>query len=126
MDEQELDRVGVFTYSKEDGTPAAAFENQIDEQLANQWRDEIMELQQEISLDKNELLVGSVIPVIIEGYSADDDVYVGRTYRDAPSVDGMVFVSCDYELMSGQIVDVKIEEAGPYDMIGGVMDESAE
>lgn len=126
LDEQELDRVGVFTYSKEDGTPAAAFENQINEQLAHQWRDEIMELQQEISFDKNERFVGTVMQVIIEGYSADDDVYVGRTYRDAPSVDGMVFVSCDYELMSGQIVDVKIENAGPYDMIGGVWDEFAE
>lgn len=126
LDEQELDRVGVFTYSREDGTPAATFENQIDEETAEQWRNEIMELQQEISLDKNETFVGKIMQVIIEGYSSDDDVYVGRTYRDAPSVDGLVFVNCDYELMSGQIVDVRINEVGPYDMIGGIVDESAE
>lgn len=126
LDEQELDRVGVFTYSREDGTPAATFENQIDEETAGQWRNEIMELQQEISLDKNETFVGKIMQVIIEGYSSDDDVYVGRTYRDAPGVDGLVFVNCDYELMSGQIVDVRINEVGPYDMIGGIVDESAE
>ena len=123
LDEQELDRVGVFTYSREDGTPAATFENQIDEETAEQWRNEIMELQQEISLDKNETFVGKIMQVIIEGYSSDDDVYVGRTYRDAPGVDGLVFVNCDYELMSGQIVDVRINEVGPYDMIGGIVDE---
>ena len=126
LDEQELDRVGVFTYSREDGTPAATFENQIDEETAEQWRNEIMELQPEISLDKNETFVGKIMQVIIEGYSSDDDVYVGRTYRDAPGVDGLVFVNCDYELMSGQIVDVRINEVGPYDMIGGIVDESAE
>lgn len=126
LDEQELDRVGVFTYSREDGTPAETFENQIDEETAEQWRNEIMELQQEISLDKNETFVGMIMQVIIEGYSSDDDVYVGRTYRDAPGVDGLVFVNCDYELMSGQIVDVRINEVGPYDMIGGIVDESAE
>ncbi len=126
LDEQELDRVGVFTYSREDGTPAATFENQIDEETAEQWRNEIMELQQEISLDKNETFVGKIMQVIVEGYSSDDDVYVGRTYRDAPGVDGLVFVNCDYELMSGQIVDVRINEVGPYDMIGGIVDESAE
>lgn len=126
LDEQELDRVGVFTYSREDGTPAATFENQIDEETAEQWRNEIMELQQEISLDKNEAFVGKIMQVIIEGYSSDDDVYVGRTYRDAPGVDGLVFVNCDYELMSGQIVDVRINEVGPYDMIGGIVDESTE
>ena len=126
LDEQELDRVGVFTYSREDGTPAATFENQIDEETAEQWRNEIMELQQEISLDKNETFVGKIMQVIIEGYSSDDDVYVGRTYRDAPGVDGLVFVNCDYELMSGQIVDVRINEVGPYDMIGEIIDESAE
>ncbi len=126
LDEQELDRVGVFTYSRENGTPAATFENQIDEETAEQWRNEIMELQQEISLDKNETFVGKNMQVIIEGYSSDDDVYVGRTYRDAPGVDGLVFVNCDYELMSGQIVDVRINEVGPYDMIGGIVDESAE
>lgn len=126
LDEQELDRVGVFTYSREEGTPAASFQNQIDGATAEKWKDEIMELQQEISMDKNETFIGKVMQVIVEGYSSDDDVYVGRTYRDAPGVDGLVFVSCDYELMSGQIVNVRIDEVGPYDMIGGIVDESAE
>lgn len=123
IDETEFDRLGVFTYSREEGTPAAAFENQIDDETASGWRDEIMELQQEISIDKNMELVGTVQKVIIEGYSPEDNVYVGRTYRDAPNVDGMVFVECDYELISGTIVDVRIKEAGPYDLIGGITDE---
>ena len=123
LDEMELDRVGVFTYSREDGTPAAGFDNQIDEELAATWRDEIMELQQEVSLDKNLEMVGKSYKVIIEGYSPEDDVYVGRTYKDAPNVDGLVFVNCDYELISGTIVDVVITEAGPYDLIGEIKDE---
>ena len=123
IDEMEFDRLGVFTYSREDGTPAASFDNQVDEELASNWRDEIMELQQEVSLDKNQELVGNIQKVIIEGYSPEDDVYVGRTFRDAPNVDGMVFVECDYELISGTIVDVMIKEAGPYDLIGGIVDE---
>lgn len=126
IDEMEFDRLGVFTYSREDGTPAAGFENQVDGETATRWRDEIMELQQEVSLDKNLQLVGSKIKVIVEGYSPDEDVYVGRTYRDAPGVDGLVFISCDYELMSGEIVDVTISEAGPYDLIGGIEDEFTE
>lgn len=122
LDEMELDRVGVFTYSKEDGTPAASYPNQVPSELANTWRDEIMELQQEISFDKNEALIGTIQQVIVEGYSPDDDVYVGRTYRDAPNVDGLVFIKCDYELFSGTIVNVRIDEAGPYDLIGGIED----
>lgn len=125
IDEMEFDRLGVFTYSKEEGTPAADYPDQIDEDTAVKWRNEIMELQQEVSLDKNINLIGTVQKVIIEGYSPDDDVYVGRTYRDAPNVDGMVFVECDYELISGTIVDVLIKEAGPYDLIGGIVDELA-
>ncbi len=122
LDEIELDRVGVFTYSKEDGTPAAHYPDQVPAELASNWRDEIMELQQEISYDKNQELIGTIQQVIVEGYSPDDDVYVGRTYRDAPNVDGLVFLNCDYELISGTIVNVRIDEAGPYDLIGGVVD----
>ena len=121
LDEVELDRVGVFTYSREEGTPAAGFDNQIDEETAERWRDEIMELCQEISLDKNETMIGKTVKVIIEGYSPEEDVYVGRTYKDAPGVDGLVFVECDYELISGSIVDVIINESGPYDLIGKII-----
>lgn len=118
MDEMEFDRLGVFTYSKEEGTPASEYENQVDEQTAIRWRDEIMELQQEISQDINERFIGNDIDVIIEGYSPEEEVYVGRTYRDAPNVDGLVFVNTDRELMSGSIIPVTITDVGPYDMIG--------
>ena len=80
-----------------------------------------MVLCQEISLDKNETMIGKTVKVIIEGYSPEEDVYVGRTYKDAPGVDGLVFVECDYELISGSIVDVIINEAGPYDLIGCIL-----
>ena len=122
VDECEFDRLGVFTYSPEEGTPAADYENQVDGELAAKWRDEIMELQQEISYEKNQELIGSVQRVLIEGYLVEDDVYVGRTYRDAPGVDGIVFVSAPYELISGSFVDVKITEANEYDLTGVIVE----
>lgn len=122
VDECEFDRLGVFTYSPEEGTPAAEYEDQVDGELAVKWRDEIMELQQEISYEKNQQMIGSTQKVFIEGYLVDDDVYVGRTYRDAPGVDGIVFVSAPYELISGSFVDVKITEANEYDLTGVIVE----
>lgn len=122
VDECEFDRLGVFTYSPEEGTPAAEYEDQVDVELAAKWRDEIMELQQEISYEKNQQMIGSTQKVLIEGYLVDDDVYVGRTYRDAPGVDGIVFVSAPYELISGSFVDVKITEANEYDLTGVIVE----
>lgn len=122
VDECEFDRLGVFTYSSEEGTPAAEYEDQVDGELAVKWRDEIMELQQEISYEKNQQMIGSTQKVLIEGYLVDDDVYVGRTYRDAPGVDGIVFVSAPYELISGSFVDVKITEANEYDLTGVIVE----
>ena len=122
VDECEFDRLGVFTYSPEEGTPAAGYEDQVDGELAAKWRDEIMELQQEISYEKNQELIGSIQRVLIEGYLVEDDVYVGRTYRDAPGVDGIAFVSAPYELMSGSFVDVKITEANEYDLTGVIVE----
>lgn len=122
VDECEFDRLGVFTYSPEEGTPAAGYEDQVDGELAAKWRDEIMELQQEISYEKNQELIGFIQRVLIEGYLVEDDVYVGRTYRDAPGVDGIVFVSAPYELMSGSFVDVKITEANEYDLTGVIVE----
>ncbi len=122
VDECEFDRLGVFTYSPEEGTPAAEYEDQVDGELAAKWRDEIMELQQEISYEKNQQMVGTTQKVLIEGYLVDDDVYVGRTYRDAPGVDGIVFVSAPYELISGSFVDVKITEANEYDLTGVIVE----
>ncbi len=126
VNEMEFDRLGVFTYSPEEGTPAALFDNQVDEGLAEKRRDEIMALQQEISYEKNWALIGKIFDVLIEGYIPDDDMYVGRTYRDAPDVDGMVFIEAPYEIMSGTFVKVKITDANEYDLIGGIYDESAE
>ena len=123
LDEQELDRVGVFTYSREDGTPAATFENQIDEETAEQWRNEIMELQQEIAFEKNESRIGQEMDVMIEGYLPEDDVYVGRSYMDAPDVDGFVFLSTSWHLVTGDYVRVQIVQAQGYDLIGEVIEE---
>lgn len=120
VNESEFDRLGVFTYSPEEGTPAAGFDNQVEEQKAEAWRDDIMALQQEISYEKNQELIGKTFTVLIEGYVAEDDVYVGRTYRDAPEVDGMVFVAAPYELMSGTFVQVRITGANEYDLTGEI------
>lgn len=126
IDELEFDRLGVFTYSREEDTPAAAMPDQIDEEQKNIWRDELMELQQEISLDKAEAKVGMTLEAIVEGKVADESVYVGRTYMDAPGVDGYVFIHTDEELISGQFVDVRVTGASEYDLIGELTDESAQ
>lgn len=118
VDEMEFDRLGVFTYSQEEDTPAANFENQVDEEVKLTRRDELMELQQEISYDKAEQLVGRRLEVIIEGKAADEDVYVGRTYMDAPGVDGYIFINSEEELMSGDFAFVNVVKALEYDLIG--------
>ena len=122
VNESEFDRLGVFTYSPEEGTPAASFPDQIENEVAEKWRDDIMALQQEVSYDKNQELLGKTLTVLIEGYVAEDDVYVGRTYRDAPDVDGMVFVDAPYELMSGTFVQVRITDANEYDLTGEMIE----
>ena len=118
VDTMEFDRLGVFTYSPEEGTPAATMSEQIEEEVKENRRDRIMELQQEISLDKSAAMVGKTVQVMIEGKIADDDAYVGRSYKDAPNVDGYVFVNTNAQLMSGQIVSVNITGAMEYDLIG--------
>jgi len=121
-----FDRLGVFSYSPEEGTPAALFENQIDDDIKEARKDEIMALQQGISKSINEELVGKTYSVIIEGYMPEDRVYCGRTYRDAPDVDGMIFVSCPYELMSGDIINVRVSSSNEYDLIGEIINEYSE
>lgn len=121
----ELDRVGVFTYSREEGTPAADFENQIDEELKQARRDEAMELLMEISADKNEDFLGKKLECFVEGYSPEENVYVARSYRDAPGVDGYVFVTSEVTLNSGDFINVIITDAKDYDLIGE-FHESAE
>ena len=122
VDEMEFDRLGVFTYSPEEDTPAAVMPDQIDEEVKEQRRDAVMELQQEVSLDKSEEMVGKVIDCLIEGKIEDDDTYVGRSYKDAPNVDGFVFVKTGANLMSGDIVKVRIDGAMEYDLIGSLCD----
>lgn len=125
VDETEFDRLGVFAYSAEEDTPAFSFENQIDEKEKEKWRDEIMELQQEISMDKSCERIGKTYMVMIEGRVADENAYVGRTYMDAPDVDGYIFVNTEEELMTGDFVPVKVTGALEYDLIGEIDYESA-
>ena len=121
IDEMEFDRLGVFTYSPEEDTKAASLDNQVDEEVKLCRKDDIMELPQEISMDKSERLVGKEIEVIIEGKASDEDVYVGRSYMDAPSVDGYVFINSEEELMSGDFAKVRIVKAMEYDLIGDLI-----
>jgi len=124
--EMRFDRLGVFTYSKEEGTPAAKFENQIDEKTKIKRRDAIMALQHGISQELTAEKVGKVMKVLIEGKITDEDVYIGRTYQDAPDIDGEVFVEYEGELISGDFVDVRITAANDYDLIGEIIDEYCE
>lgn len=123
IDKVEFDRLGVFTYSKEDDTPAAIMDSQIEEEVKELRKNEIMELQQEISFEISQRMIGRTVKVMIEGKLPDENVYVGRTYKDAPNVDGFIFINCNYELMSGEFVNVKITEAKEYDVVGEIDDE---
>ena len=136
VDEMEFDRLGVFTYSAEEGTPAAEMDGQVDEEVKIARRNEIMELQQEISAEKAEGRIGKVYEVLVEGTVPVDSVngeafasimevnedgkkvYIGRTYMDAPDVDGQVFFEADYEIMSGELVEVEIIASDEYDLFG--------
>lgn len=124
--EMRFDRLGVFTYSKEEGTPAALFEDQIDEKTKIKRRDAIMALQHGISSALTAEKVGKTMKVLIEGKITDEDVYIGRTYQDAPDIDGEVFVEYEGELISGDFVDVRITASNDYDLIGEIVDEYSE
>lgn len=126
VDEMEFERVGVFTYSAEEDTPAYSYPDQIPEEVKEERRADVMELQQEIAFEHCENMVGKVLDVMIEGKVADEPAYVGRTYMDAPNVDGLIFVNADEMLMSGDFVRVKVTGANEYDLIGEVYLESAE
>ena len=122
IDECEFDRLGVFTYSREEDTVAAQMPDQIDEEIKEKYRDELMQLQQEISADRSAAMIGRIVRVMIEGFIPEDNTYVGRSYTDAPNVDGLVFVECDRELMSGDFIDVKIKGSTEYDLIGTIVE----
>ena len=116
--EMKFDRLGAFTFSPEEGTPAANMDGQIDEEVKEERKDYIMELQKRISAEKCEKFVGETIKVNVDGKMPEEGVYCARSYRDAPDIDGMVFFKADYDIMSGDWADVRIDEAGDYDLIG--------
>ena len=111
-------RLGAFTYSPEEGTKAAVMDNQIDEEVKSDWQAQVMELQEEVIFDKNETMKGRELYVFIEGKVADENAYIGRTYRDAPNVDGYIFINSDEELVTGDIAKVRVTGAYEYDLIG--------
>ncbi len=122
VDEMEFDRLGVFTYSPEEGTPAAEMPDQIDQEVKEERQAELMELQQEVAFDKAGEMKGREVLVMIEGKVADENAYVGRTYRDAPNVDGLIFINTEEELVSGDFVKVEVTGALDYDLIGGLVE----
>lgn len=126
IDTMEFDRLGVFTYSAEEDTPAANMPNQIEEEVKQDRQAELMELQQEISIDKGNDKIGTCVEVMIEGKVADENAYVGRTYGDAPNVDGYIFINTDTELMSGDFARVHVTGALEYDLIGELENEYTE
>lgn len=123
VSEMKFERLGVFPYSQEEDTPAAEFDEQIDEQLKEDRKDEIMQIQQEIAFEKSEDCIGKVLEVMVEGSLPDEGVYIARTYMDAPDVDGYVFVESDWNLMSGDFITVEIIGADGYDLIGKTVEE---
>lgn len=126
VDEMEFDRLGVFAYSQEEDTPAAIMEDQVPEEIKEERREELMALQQAIAFEKAEEMVGKVLTVIVEGKVAEDDVYVARTYKDAPGVDGYVFVDTTANLMTGDMMNVWITGCNEYDLIGEIYHEFTE
>ncbi len=121
VNDMEFDRLGAFTYSPEEGTPAAEFPDQIDEETKARRQADVMELQEEIIFDRNETLKGRELFVFIEGKVADENAYIGRTYRDAPELDGYIFINTDEELMTGDIAKVRVTGAYEYDLIGELL-----
>lgn len=122
VDQMEFDRLGVFTYSPEEDTPAANMDNQIEEEVKEERKDELMTLQQEIAFEHAEKMVGRTLKVMIEGRLPEDNVYIGRTYMDAPNIDGYIFVNADHEFMSGDFVTVKVTGANDYDLTAEIVD----
>lgn len=124
INQMEFDRLGVFTYSPEEDTPAAVMDGQIEEETKIRRRDEIMELQQEIAYEAAEGMEGRRLWAMVEGKLSGEDVYVARTYKDAPEVDGYLFITTDRTLMSGDFVEVVVTGSHEYDLMGELVEES--
>ena len=122
VNDMEFDRLGCFAYSAEEDTPAATFSDQVPQELKEEWRDEIMELQSEVCADLAEDMIGRELYVMVEGKVADEAAYIGRTYKDAPGVDGYIFIQTGEALMSGDFVKVRVTGAIDYDLIGEIAD----
>jgi ribosomal protein S12 methylthiotransferase len=123
VNEMEFDRLGVFPYSQEEGTRAAEMPDQVPQEVREARRDELMELQQEIVFENADRMIGKVLTVMVEGKVADEDTYVTRTYRDAPGVDGYLFLNTEASLMTGDFVRVRVTQANEYDLIGELCDD---
>ncbi|MFV0519910.1 MAG: 30S ribosomal protein S12 methylthiotransferase RimO [Lachnospirales bacterium] len=121
IEEVQFDKVGVFTYSQEDGTPAATFDNQIDEDVKIERKDKLMQVQTHISARKMENHIGKELEIVVDGYMSDEEVFVGRGYMDTYEIDGLVFFKADYEILSGTFVKVKITGASDYDLTGDLI-----
>ena len=126
VNDMEFDRLGVFTYSREENTPAAEFADQVPDDIKEERRDEIMELQQEIAFEKAASRIGTRMDVMIEGRIPEEGVYIGRTYMDAPNVDSQIYLHTDRELISGSVVRAVITDSVEYDLKGVMEDEFAE
>ena len=120
VNDMEFDRLGVFPYSREEDTVAGEMKDQIDEEVKKFRRDELMELQQEIVFERNDSMPGTILTVMVEGKVADEDTYVTRTYRDAPGVDGYLFLNTTANLMTGDFVKVIVTDTNDYDLIGEI------
>lgn len=118
VEQMRFDRLGVFPYSREEGTAAARLKGQIPQFIKERRRNKIMKIQQRIAFEKAEEMVGKKMTVLIEGKLPEDHVYIGRTYKDAPNVDGMIFVNSDRELMTSDVINVIVTESKDYDLIG--------
>ena len=113
-----FDRAGVFAYSKEEDTPAAEFEDQIDDEIKEERLDRLMSLQQQISYENNKKKISSVLEVITEGYDEDNFMYFGRSRADSIGVDSLVYFAAEDEVLEGEIVKVEILDADEYDLTG--------
>ena len=121
-----FERLGVFAYSQEEGTPAAQMPDQVPEEVKERRRDEIMQLQQQIAFEKAREQIGRRLSVMVEGYLPEDGVCVSRTYMDSPDVDGYLFFDSADNRMTGDIVPIRVTEASGYDLIGVAEEEDEE
>ena len=123
VNEMEFDRLGVFTYSPEEDTPAALMEDQIEESVKQKRQAEIMELQQEIAFEMAQKMIGRELTCMVEGKISEEDVYLARTYRDAPNVDGYLFFDCTKEILSGDFYKVRVTGTNEYDLLGEMLEK---